>query len=105
MVWPSNSINNSAIYKTNCNSKYSKCCNKTIYKPSNSEFSTQGAVSNSARLARVKYNTITTGNKNISNEYNVNFVYNGSENNIYFVKNKTQNLIQCCYKNRLRMRG
>ncbi len=105
VVWPSNYINNSAIYKTNCNSVYSKCCNKTIYKPSNPQFSTQGAVSNSARLARVKYNAITTGNKSITNQYNVNFVYNGSENNIYFVKNKTQEIQQCCYKNRLRMRG
>ena len=104
-VWPSNSTNNSAIYKTNCNSDYSSCCNKTIYKPSNTQFSTQGAVSNSARLARVKYNTITTGNKDISKKYNVNFAYNGSQNNIYFVKNKTQDLQQCCYKNRLRMRG
>ena len=104
-VWPSNSTNNSAIYKTNCNSKYSKCCNKTIYKPSNSQFSTQGAVSNSARLARVKYNAITTGNNSIRNEYNVNFTYNGSQNNIYFVKNKTQDLQQSCYKNRLRRCG
>ena len=104
-VWPSNSTDNSAIYKTNCNSNYSKCCNKTIYKPSNAQFSTQGAVSNSARLARVNYNTIISGNKAISTEYNVNFAYNGAQNNIYFVKNKTQQLQQCCYKNRLRMRG
>lgn len=38
-------------------------CNKVIYKPNNAGFSTQGAVSSSSRLARLKYNTVTTSAK------------------------------------------
>ena len=34
-------------------------CRAVVYKPNNSKFSTQGAVSSSSRLVRLKYNTIT----------------------------------------------
>ena len=102
-VWPTNSTNNSAIYKTNCTSDKNSCCNTTIYKPSNQQYSTQGAVSNSARITRLKYNTITTTNNSLSKQYNVNFNYNGSNNNIFFIKNK-QNEKKQCYINRLHMK-
>jgi hypothetical protein len=38
-------------------------CKKVVYKPNNETFSTQGAVSSSSRLARLKYNTVTTSAK------------------------------------------
>lgn len=38
-------------------------CRKVIYKPSNEQFSTQGAVDSSTRLLRLKYNNITTSAK------------------------------------------
>ena len=104
-VWPSNSTDNSAIYKNNCVSRCYASCNTTIYKPSNPQYGVQGAVSNSARLDRVKYNTITKTNNTLAKQYNVNFAYNGSNNSIYFVKNKEGNCANDCYKNRLRMRN
>lgn len=104
-VWPSNSTNNSAIYNSNCNSDRATCCNTTIYKPSNPQYGVQGAVSNSARLDRVKYNTITTTNNTLAKQYNVNFAYNGSSNSIYFAKNKEGSCVNYCYTNRLRMRN
>ena len=104
-VWPTNTENNSAIYNTNCNSDNNKCCYTTIYKPSNPQYSVQGGVTTSARIARLKYNTITNTNNSLSKQYNVNFKYDGNSNSIYFVKNKQCEKSQCCYKNRLRMRG
>jgi hypothetical protein len=38
-------------------------CNIVTYKPNNTKYSTQGAVSSSARLLRLKYNNITTSAK------------------------------------------
>ena len=57
-------INNSVEYQTNnCSYPYqtgkSNTCNPTIYKPSNSQYATQGAVDNGTRLAKLKYDTIT----------------------------------------------
>ena len=49
-------------YRSNCcgnDAGYvSGTCNKVIYNPNNKPFSTQGAVSSSARLLRLKYNAI-----------------------------------------------
>ena len=36
----------------------SSACSTTIYKPNNSQFAQQGGVSSSARIARLKYNTL-----------------------------------------------
>ena len=79
---------NSAIYNSNCKTDKATCCNTTIYKPSNPQYGVQGAVSNSARLDRVKYNSINKTNNTLAKQYNVNFAYNGSNNSIYFEKNK-----------------
>ena len=52
-----NYINNSVVFSsTSCSSTNS--CNDGIYKPNNTQYSTQGAVSASSRLARLKLNTI-----------------------------------------------
>ena len=104
-VWPTNSTDNSAIYKNNCVSRCYASCNTTIYKPSNPQYGVQGAVSNSARLDRLKYNSINKTNNSLGKQYNVNFAYNGSNNSIYFVKNKEGKCENTCYNNRLRMRG
>ena len=48
-------------------------CNTTIYKPNNTQFSQQGSVSSSSRLARLKYNTLNNVPVN-----NNGYVYNGS---------------------------
>ena len=39
-----------------------RVCNLVSYKPKNKEFMTNGAVSSSSRLGRVKYDAITRGN-------------------------------------------
>lgn len=45
----------------NCGDEYRAC--KVVYKPNNAKFQTQGAVSGSERLLRLKYNTIKTSQK------------------------------------------
>ena len=71
---------------------------KTIYKPSNSGFSTQGAVSAGDRLARLKYNTITKNASTFTDAYGSQGAnagrYNGSSSGPYFVKNK----VDTCYR-------
>ena len=80
-VPPSNDVEHSSgtrisLYSTKLNRNHAsqdpesrevrtKCC-KLTYKPSNAKFSHQGAVSSSARLAGLKYNTLRTS-KNTSN--------------------------------------
>jgi|TARA_Y100000992_G_C21272017_1_gene497486 hypothetical protein len=104
-VWPSNSSDNSAIYNSNCSSDKDTCCNTTIYKPSNPQYGIQGGVSNSARVARLKYNTITKNNNTLAKQYNVHFTYNGNNNSLYFAKSKEAVCVNNCYTNRLRMRN
>ena len=56
-VWPSNNSLNSSMFRGNScptNGAYKT----VIYKPSNSQFGVQGAVSSSGRLLRLKTNTI-----------------------------------------------
>jgi len=71
---------------------------KTIYKPSNSGFSTQGAVSAGDRLARLKYNTITKNASTFTDAYGSQGAnagrYHGSSSGPYFVKNK----VDTCYR-------
>jgi len=61
---PSNSSTGSQVFQTNnCPYPYqtgkNNNCNTTIYKRSNAQFATQGAVDNGTRLAKLKYDTIT----------------------------------------------
>ena len=61
-------------YITNCSysenedmivsQKKTQCCVNTIYKPCNTKFSTNTAVSSSSRIARLKYDTVTTAAQN-----------------------------------------
>jgi hypothetical protein len=83
------------------NSTGSNCTNGiSIYKPNNYQYATQGAVDSSSRIARLKYNTITK-NGSMTTPYgtagaNANSLYNGTNNNSYFLKNK-DNTIPCNY--------
>ena len=45
-------------------SNLAKCCVNTIYKPCNTKFSTNTAVSSSSRIARLKYDTVTKSAQN-----------------------------------------
>jgi hypothetical protein len=80
---------------------YNELCStdtKTIYKPSNSGFSTQGAVSAGDRLARLKYNTITKNASTFTDAYGSQGAnagkYHSSTSGPYFVKNK----VDTCYR-------
>jgi len=64
-IYPSDNPNGSQVrLSTNCNKGcYDKHGNytksKIIYKPNNTQYAVQGAVSSSSRINRLKYNTIT----------------------------------------------
>jgi hypothetical protein len=64
----------------------SNTCDLVIYKPNNSQFSVQGAVDSSTRLARLKYNTITTNNSSYYKQLNQNIKY--SSDPVFFSKDK-----------------
>ena len=70
-------------------------CKKLIHKPSNNQYQTQGAVSASSRLTRLKLNTIQTAANN-SNVYNLGqavsnaFAYSGRAEAPFTVKTKFQ---------------
>ena len=48
----------------NARNNLEKCCVKTTYKPCNTKFSTNTAVSSSSRIARLKYDTVTKSAQN-----------------------------------------
>ena len=52
---PSNSEDGSQVYQTGSCELGANSCNRTIYKPNNRQFGTQGAVSSSARMELLKY--------------------------------------------------
>jgi hypothetical protein len=56
---PSDNPNGVQVRETeNCLSPLIQECKTTIYKPNNTQFAQQGGVSSSARLSRLKYNTL-----------------------------------------------
>jgi hypothetical protein len=66
----------------------------TIYKPNNKQFAQQGAVSSSARIDRLKYNTITNNGSSLKTVYgsagaNVG-KYHGTQEAPYFLKSKNE---------------
>jgi hypothetical protein len=81
---------------------------KVIYKPNNSGFSTQGAVSNSNRLVKLKYDTIR-GNKSCCNIQTANFgsegvtalQYRGNFEAPYYAKRKMNLPEPKCDKNQI----
>jgi len=89
---------NSVEFVTNnCTNPYQtgrQCNNTTIYKPSNAQYATQGAVDNGTRLAKLKYDTITKNGASFrtafgeaaANAGKYQGGYNGSAS--YFLKSK-----------------
>ena len=66
---------------TECNT-----CFRTVYKPNNSTFKTQGGVSSNTYTDRQKYNTITKSNNSFQVNYGVKLNY--QESPVFFIKNK-----------------
>jgi hypothetical protein len=64
----------------------------TIYKPNNSQFAVQGAVSSSARIDRLKYNTITSNGGSFYSAWGAEGAnagrYQGTQEGPYFLKSK-----------------
>lgn len=99
-IYDSESIANNSVefYTTNCSypsqSGKSNTCNISIYKPSNSQFATQGAVDNGTRLAKLKYDTITKNGASFASAWGQQGAnagkYHGNVTSPYFLKSKYQ---------------
>ena len=72
--------------KTECDT-----CFKTIHKPNNPTFKTQGAVFGSTFTERQKYNTIVKNNYSYQVNYGVKLNYQDSP--VFFLKNKINNCV------------
>ena len=96
---PSDSSKGSQVFQTNnCPYPYqtgkNNNCNTTIYKRSNAQFATQGAVDNGTRLAKLKYDTITLNGNSFRSAWGDSAAnagkYHGDLNTSapYFIKSK-----------------
>jgi hypothetical protein len=83
---PNNQLPDSSCFEENAVVDV-PACKRTIYKPNNPGFSTEGSVQSSAYVDRVKYNAITGNNASFHRTYNVRFAY--TTDTLFFVKNKT----------------
>jgi Leucine-rich repeat (LRR) protein len=99
IVQPSDSPNGTQVrWSQNCQQK--SCSSgtlthgTTIYKPSNSQYATQGAVSSSSRIDRLKYNTITQNGASLRSAWGDEGAnagkYQGTSVAPYFLKSKNQ---------------
>jgi hypothetical protein len=97
-VQPSNSSTGSQVWQTqSClNDCIIKRAATTIYKPNNQQYSQQGAVTSSSRLARLKYNTITDNGASFRTAYGAVGAnagkYQGTSESPYFIKSKEQSV-------------
>ena len=56
---PSMAVDGPQVRETaNCYTPLASVCERTIYKPNNTQFAQQGGVTSSSRMARLKYNTL-----------------------------------------------
>jgi hypothetical protein len=70
------------------------CSNNLVYKPNNSVFSQQGAVSSSTRLDRLRLNTIKKNAHSMKKDFGVNTAkYSGSHTAPYFLKSMNQQCV------------
>jgi hypothetical protein len=81
---PTNQLPDSSCFDEN---GVDAACKRTIYKPNNPGFSTEGSVESSTYTDRVKYNAITGNNASFNTTYKLRFSYNTDP--LFFVKNKT----------------
>jgi hypothetical protein len=103
-ILPSNDLINGTQNRAtenclNCPDTTINNTNRTIYKPKNYQYATQGAVDSSSRITRLKYNTITKYGNSFTTAFgqaaaNANALYNGSDVSPYFLKNKN-NINNC----------
>ena len=100
-AYPSDSPTGSQVFNTtNCAWPYQNgtknLCTKTIYKPNNEQFATQGAVDNGTRLAKLKYDIITKNGNSFRSAFGAQSAnagkYHGGYNGTspYFLKSKLQ---------------
>ena len=68
-------------------------CKRTIYKPNNPGFSTEGSVQSSTHTDRVKFNAITKNNASFNKTFQLRFGYNTVP--LFFIKNKTALCFNC----------
>lgn len=105
IIWPSNSSTGSQIRET---LECSKSCDpngttkvQTIYKPNNNQFATQGAVSSSDRLLRLKLNTINKNGSSFRTAFGSQAAnagkYRANPNTPYFIKSKINNCQSSIY--------
>ena len=90
---PSDSSTGSQNFRTNnCAWPYQNGtkngCTTTIYKRSNSQFATQGAVDNGTRLAKLKYDTITSNGNSFRSAWGDAAANAGKYHGPYFIKSK-----------------
>ena len=86
-----------------CNLNTPKCYNTTIYKPNNTQFQTQGAVSSSTRLLKLQVDTITQNGCSFNSAWGAEGAnagkYQGTSMTPYFLKNKFTPGLPRCYGN------
>ena len=86
-----------------CNLNTPKCFNTTIYKPNNTQFQTQGAVSSSTRLLKLQVDTITKNGNSFRSAWGDEGAnagrYQGTSMSPYFLKNKYTPGLPRCYGN------
>lgn len=99
IAWASNNNTSGSQIRSSLNN--CSTCATTIYKPNNRQFATQGAVSSSSRLLRLKLNTINKNGSTFSTAFGREAAsagkYNGTPNQPYFIKSK----INVCKPHRL----
>ena len=94
LAWPDNSKREGPQVRTilDCQGNTASECDITIYKPSNRQFATQGAVSSSARLLRLQINTINNNGSSFTSAIGAEAAnagkYHGTSNAPYILKNK-----------------
>ena len=76
-------------------------CNKTVYKPNNTQFAQQGAVSSSTRLLKLQVDTITKNGNSFRSAWGDEGAnagrYQGTSMSPYFLKNKYSPGLPRCY--------
>lgn len=97
IIYPTNANLNTSLRSTVVCSEKCGDLQKTIYKPSNQKFATQGAVSSSSRIIRLKLDTINSNGSSFRSALGAQAAnagrYTGSMTAPYFIKSKIQTCV------------